>query len=89
MTNSNSNAPDSLPSLELMKSANQLLTKATNTDRQKLFDLMRDYSRTNSENDKWEILGVMFVHLIFDPNVDADDVYEQLKKLLIVADAKQ
>ena len=88
MINSNSTPPDSLPSLELMKSANILLTKATDTDRQKLFDLMESYDKTTSEDDKWEILGIMFVNLIFDPNVDADDVYAQLKKLLMAVNTK-
>ena len=79
--------PVSLPSLKLMEAANRLLGEANAMDSSEIFTLIDSFPEADPEQ-QWEIVGVMFLRVIFHPNIEAEAVYEQLKKLLIVANTK-
>ena len=79
--------PSSLPSLKLMEAANRLVGKTTAMDSSEIAKLMDSFPKADSEK-QWEIVGVIFLLVIFHPETDAEVVYEQLKKLLMDANAK-
>ena len=81
------NPPAALPSLKLMEAANRLLGEAAAMDSNAIVTLMDSLPKADPEQ-QWEIVGVMFLRVIFHPEIKAEVVYEQLKKLLIVANGK-
>ena len=76
-----------MPSLKLMEAANRLLKKADAMDRSEIAKLMDSFPTADPEQ-QWEIIGLMFLLVIFHPATEAEIVYEQLKKLLMVANGK-
>ena len=79
--------PAALPSLKLMEAANRLLGEANAMDSNEIVTLMDSFPKADPEQ-QWEIVGVMFLRVIFHPAIEAEVVYEQLKKLLIIANGK-
>ena len=74
----------SLPSLKLMEAANRLLKKADAMDNSEIDKVMDSFPKADRDK-RWEIIGLMFLLVVFHPATDAEVVYEQLKKLLMVA----
>lgn len=56
-------------------------------DSSEIVTLMDSFSKAGPEQ-QWEIVGVMFLRVVFHPAIEAEVVYEQLKKLLMVANGK-
>lgn len=56
-------------------------------DSSEIVTLMDSVPKADPEQ-QWEIVGVMFLRVIFHPAIEAEVVYEQLKKLLIIANGK-
>lgn len=79
--------PSSLPSLKLMQAANRLVHKADCMDSSEIVKLMDSFPMADSEK-QWEIVGTIFLRIISHPNIEVEVVYEQLKKLLMDANAK-
>ena len=71
-----------------MEAANRLLGEANAMDSSAIFTLMDSFPEADP-GQQWEIVGVMFLRVIFHPEIEAEAVYEQLKKLLIIANTKQ
>ena len=70
-----------------MEAANRLVGKTAAMDSSEIAKLMDSFPNADSEK-QWEIVGVIFLLVIFHPETDAEVVYEQLKKLLMDANAK-
>ena len=70
-----------------MEAANRLVLEADSMDSSEIAKLMDSFPNADSEK-QWEIVGVIFLLVIFHPEIDAEVVYEQLKKLLMDANAK-
>ena len=79
--------PAALPSLKLMEAATRLLKKADAMDSSEIVTLMDSFPKAGPEQ-RWEIIALMFLLVVFHPATEAEVVYEQLKKLLMVANGK-
>ncbi|MXZ82173.1 MAG: hypothetical protein F4Z10_00450 [Synechococcus sp. SB0666_bin_14] len=64
-----------------MEAANRLLSEGQSMDNAQIAKLMDSFPKADPDQ-QWEIIGVMFLRVIFDPKIEAQVVYEQLKQLL-------
>ena len=70
-----------------MEAANRLLKKADAMDDGEIDALMDSFHNADREQ-RWEIIGIMFLLVVSHPVPDDEAVYEQLKELLVGAKAK-